>query len=111
MNFVLDFQMLYLGLGLLGLVLINILLGSIDGFLQKQFDKVKLINGIIKGSIVTVSFIGVYLIGNLVPDITIEINGQEMTLLMAINVIILGGFAYYAKEVLTKLASFIGVKL
>ena len=111
MDITIDFQMLYLGIGLLGLVLINILLGSIDGFLQKQFDKSKLLNGIIKGGIVTSSFVGIYLIGCLVPDIMIDINGQEITLLMAVNVIILGGFAYYAKEVLMKLASFINIKL
>jgi len=106
-----DFQMVYLGIGLLGLILINILLGSINSFLERKFDKVKFINGIIKGVIVTISFIGVYFIGVIVPNISIDINGQEITLLMAINVIILGGFTYYAKEVLIKLSSFVNAKI
>jgi len=110
MNFVFDFQILYLGIGLLGLILINILLGSINSFLERKFDKEKFINGIIKGSIVIISFVGVYLIGNIVPDVILDINEQEVTLLMAINVIILGGFIWYAKEVLQKLASFINAK-
>lgn len=110
MNFVLDYQMIYLAAGLLGLILINILLGSISSFLERKFDLEIFVNGLIKGIIVIVSFAGVYLIGFFVPDILIEINGQEFTLLMAVNIIVFGGFVFYAKEVLVKLSAFVNAK-
>lgn len=111
MDFILDFEMLKLGIGLLGLIIINILLGSTDGLLRKEFNKEKFIAGIIKGGIVVVSFLGVYLIGSiLVPEITIDINGQQITLLMAVNLILLSAFSIYAYEVLKKLAVFVRAK-
>jgi small basic protein len=110
MNFVFDFQMLYLGVGLLGLVLINILLGSINSILERKFDKKIFINGIIKGFIVVVSFIGVYGIGLINSEIYLDINGQQLTLLMAVNTIVLGGFVFYGKEVMVKLANFVNAK-
>lgn len=110
MNFVFDFQMLNLGIALLGFIIINILLGSINGILERKFDKEKFINGIIKGGIVAISFVGVYFIGTLIPDVMIDINGQEITILMAVNLIVVSGLAWYAKEVLVKLASFVKAK-
>ena len=110
MNFVFDFQMLNLGIALLGFIIINILLGSMDTLLQKKFDKDKCIMGCIKGAIITASFVGVYFIGTLIPDVMIDINGQEITILMAVNLIVVSGLAWYAKEVLIKLASFVKAK-
>lgn len=110
MNFVFDFQMLYLAIGLLGLILINVLIGSINGFLERKFDKKKFIDGLIKGSVVCVSFVGVYFIGILNPSIAIEIGDQQLTLLMAVNIVLLSGFGWYGKEVLTKLATFVNAK-
>lgn len=111
MNFAFDFQMLYLGIGLLGFVCLNILLGSVDGLLQKQFDKVKFLNGVIKGAVVSFSFVAVYFIGCLLPEIAINIDGQELTILMAVKLILTGGVVYYAKEVIVgKLIPFVGAK-
>ena len=110
MNFVFDYEMLYLGGGLTGLILINILIGSIDGLLQRKFDITKFVSGIIKGAVVSISFIGVYVIGIFNPSITLEILGQELTLPMAVYMIVLGGFLWYAYEVLRKLAGFVKAK-
>ena len=109
-DFVFDFQMLNLGIGLAILIVINILLGSINSLLQRTFEKEKFISGLIKGSIVTVSFLGVYAVGILNPTISLDIAGQQLTLLMAVNVILIGGFSYYGFEVVSKLASFVGAK-
>ncbi len=109
-NFVFDYQMLNLGIGLIGLILINIFLGSINSFLERKFNKEKFINGIIKGSVVTVSFLGVYGVGILNPEISLDIAGQQLTLLMAVNIILIGGFSWYGFEVLKKLASFVNAK-
>jgi len=111
MDFVVDFQILYLGVGLMGLIVINILLGSIDSILQRKFDKRKFFNGTIKGLIVSVSFIGVYYVGVLVPNITINISGQELTLVMAVSLLMTAGFSWYAVEVIGKLAKFVNAKV
>jgi len=110
--FQIDMQMLYLGIGLLGAIIINILLGSVSSILQRQFDKTKFINGIIKGAIVAICFIGVYFIGLLAPAIIlININGQEVTILTAIQIILVTSFLYYIKEVIIKLAKFVNAKV
>lgn len=107
-----DIQIFTLGLSLLALICINILLGSINAIIHKDFDKIKLIQGSIKGVIICVSFIGCYFIGVLNPDIiVINANGQDINLLTAINVIILSGYIWYGKEVLIKLANFINVDI
>lgn len=109
--FTIDLQMLNLAIGLLGLILVNILLGSVSAILEKKFDKTKFFNGIIKGVIVAFCFIAVYFIGLLTPSIIImEMNGQEVTLLTAIQLILLTSFLYYGKEVVVKLAFFVNAK-
>lgn len=109
-NFVFDYQMLNLGIGLIILISINILLGSINSLLDRKFDKTKFINGCIKGFIISLSFVGVYCVGILNPSISLDIAGQQLTLLMAVNVILIGGFSWYGYEVLKKLASFVNAK-
>ncbi len=109
-NFAIDFQMLNLGIGLIILVCTNILLGSINSLLERKFDKEKFISGLIKGVIVSISFIAVYFVGILNPNISIDVVGQQLTLIMAVNVILFGGFGWYGIEVLSKLASFVKAK-
>ena len=48
--------------------------------------------------------------GILNPSIALEIMGQQLTLLMAVNTILIGGFSWYGFEVLKKLASFVNAK-
>jgi small basic protein len=110
-NFIIDFDMLRLSIGLVGLIGANILLGSVDAFLQGQFDKRVFRNGAIKGAVVAISFVLVYFVGVLNPDITLEVSGQQMTLLMMVNAILLVGFGKYAIEVVSKLKDMILSKL
>lgn len=108
MNFIFDTQIVNLGIGLLGLILINILLGSITSIIEKKFDKAKLIQGLIKGTIVIISFIGVFVIGLLNPNVLlVSMNGQELNLVSVINAIVLAGFIFYGKQVLSKLSVFV----
>ena len=110
--FIIDLQMIYLGVGLFGLILVNILLGSVHAILEKQFNKEKFKNGIIKGVIVGISIIIVYFIGLLTPTIIImEMNGQKVTLITAIQLILVTSFLYYGKEVIVKLTIFMNSKL
>jgi len=106
-----DIQTLYLGASLLGLVIINIVLGSISSLFQKQFDKVKFWQGVLKGLIVIFCFVGVVFIGRLNPNvIVINVNGQDVSLLTGTYMLMLGSYIFYGKEVLVKLSSFISGK-
>ena len=103
MNFVVDFAMLKLSIGLIILIGINILLGSVDAIIQGLFDKQVFKRGAIKGAVIAVGFVGVYFAGVLNPDITLEVAGQQMTLVMAVSTILLIGFGGYGIQVLGKL--------
>ena len=103
-----EIQILNLSIGLMGLMIINIVLGSVDAIFKKSFDKQRFIQGIIKGVIVTFCFMGTYYIGKLNPDvIVIDVNGQEVNVLTSIYLTILAGFITYAKQVIDKLRMFI----
>jgi hypothetical protein len=103
-----DQQILVLGASLLGLVIINIILGSVTGLFQQQFDKVKFFYGILKGIIVTACFIGVCYIGKLTPDIiVINVNGQDVSLYDGTYMLMMGSYVWYGKEVLVKLSGFV----
>lgn len=106
--FVFDTAIINLGIGLLGLILINILLGSITSIIEKRFDKAKFIQGLVKGIVVIVSFVGVFAIGVLNPNVLVlSMNGQDVNLITGINLIVLAGYLFYGKQVLTKLSSFV----
>ena len=97
-------EMIKLGLGLLGLMSINIILGSIDSIFNQSFDKVKFKQGIFKSLIIMLCTIGIYVIGYFNPNvIVINVNGQDVGLLTAIYLMIMGGFVLYGKQCIEKL--------
>lgn len=101
-----------LGLGLLLLIVVNIILGSVDAWLSGEFDKPKFRRGIAKGAIVAMCFAITYLVGWLNPEVVaISINGQAVNLLTAVYLVIMAGFLFYAYEVIGKLAGFVKGKL
>ena len=101
-----------LGLGLLLLIVVNIVLGSIDAMLSSEWDKPKFWRGVTKGAIVALCFAITYLVGWLNPDVVaISINGQAVNLLTAVYLVIMAGFLFYAYEVIGKLAGFVKGKL
>lgn len=101
-----------LGIGLVLLITVNIILGSVDAMLAGEFDRTKFWRGIVKGAIVAVCFIITYLVGWLNPGVVaISINGQAVNLLTAVYLVIMAGFLFYAYEVIGKLAAFVKGKL
>lgn len=107
-----DMEILKLAGGLIALILSNILLGSMSAFLNQQFDIKKLRQGLIKGFVVIVSFILVYVAGLLNMDIiTVDINGEVVNLIAGINILLSLGALWYAKEVFIKLKNFIVGKI
>lgn len=57
-------SIIHLAVGLVLLVAVNIVLGSLNALFDGSFDKVKLRNGIIKGIIVAACFIAFYMAGS-----------------------------------------------
>lgn len=107
-----DMEILKLAGGLIALMLSNILLGSMSAFLNQQFDIKKLKQGLIKATVVIVSFILVYVAGLLNMDIiTVDVNGEVVNLISGINLLLTMGALWYAKEVFIKLKSFVVGKI
>jgi uncharacterized membrane protein (DUF485 family) len=102
------------GIGLIVLIVINIVLGSLDAWLATPttFDKDKCKKGIIKGAVVALCFIATYGVGYLNPDImAVNINGIDVNLLIGVTIILSMGYVWYAKEVISKLSKFINAKV
>lgn len=99
-----DINIIKLGAGLLLLILANIALGSVRAVIERTFDKTKLINGMMKGGIISAVLIAVYLSGWLNPDLlVIDADGESINLMTAIYLLLLAAFAFYAIDILKKL--------
>ncbi len=102
---------LYLGIGTLVLVCVNIALGSISALMNREWNWTTFWKGIIKVTIITVAFAAVWFVGWLNKDlVTVEVNGQMVNLQMAVHLILAAGFAVYAKKVVGKLKELIAKK-
>jgi len=107
-----DMNTVYLGIGLIIFMIVNITLGSIDAVLTNTFDWGKFKRGIIKAIVVLICFILIYIAGAINADvIIINVNGQEVNILTAIYFVIFSGLTWYVKEVLTKLASLVKAQI
>ena len=97
-----------LGIGLVLLMCINIVLGSIDSIFKQSFDKKKFTQGLLKSFIIALCTMGIYGVGYLNPDvIAMNINGQDVNLLTTIYILIMSGFVLYAKQCVEKLSKII----
>lgn len=106
-----DQAFLNLTIGLLILIVANIVLGSTDAIFNQKFDVVRFFKGIGKGVLVAGSMVGIYYAGTLNPDIiAVDIGGQQLTILSAINIVVLGAYYLYAKQVFEKLTAILGSK-
>lgn len=107
-----DITTLKLAAGLLLLIAANVILGSADAIIGGQFDKTKCWRGALKGLFIFLAFMLTYIAGFLNPQIVVvAIDGKSVDLLAAVVLIIIAGYAWYAKEVLVKLASIIKAKV
>lgn len=100
-----DLSIINLGVGLVLLMGVNIFLGSIDSIFTKSFDWKKFKLGLLKSfSVIVCAFI-MYIVGWLNPNVVaINIDGQAITLLMAIYMVIMTAFVTYAKQCIDKLS-------
>lgn len=104
-------ETLYLGIGTLILVCVNIALGSISALMNREWNWTTFWNGVIKGSIIILAFAAVWFVGWLNKDlVSVEVDGQMVNLQMAVHLILAAGFAVYAKKVIVKLKELITKK-
>ena len=94
---------LYLAIGLIILITVNIVLGSLAAMFAGSFDWKRFRTGIYKGGIVFACLALVYLTGWLNQDIMVfEVSGQTVNLMQATYLIIFAGYIYYGSNVITK---------
>ena len=97
-------DILFLGLGLLILIIVHIAIGSVNALVNKEWNWKTFWSGVIKGAIFTVSFVAVWFVGWLNKELAIiELNGQTVNLETGVYFILLTGFTYYAGKVLIQL--------
>jgi hypothetical protein len=97
-----------LALGLIILIIVNIVLGSLSALFQNTYCRKKLLCGLIKAGIVLVCFAGTYLVGYLNPGIVaVEVDGVEVTVMTGIQLVVLVGYYHYAKQVIEKLTAIV----
>lgn len=97
-------SIIHLAVGLVLLVAVNIVLGGLNALFDGSFDKVKLRNGIIKGTLWRP--VSCLLHGRLAQPldiIAIDVDGQTVNLMTASNLALLTAYVLYAKDVFVKL--------
>lgn len=100
----LDMTVVKLAAGLLLLIAANIALGSINAIIAGTWDLVKFRNGCIKGLVVAVALLAVYMAGFLNPDLmVVDVDGQKVNLMTAVTLTMLAAFTVYAVDVIKKL--------
>ena len=93
-----------LAIGLVLLVAVNVVLGSLNALFDGTFDRIKCRNGVIKGIIIAACFVAFYVAGRLNPDIVaIDIDGETVNVATAANLAMVTAYVLYAKDVLSKL--------
>lgn len=104
--------MIRLGLGLLLLMASNILLGLVNATIAFRFSKEILSRGLLKASIIVICFALACTAGYLNPDIaSIQVNGMEVNVLSAVNMVVLAGYYHYTRQVISKFAALVSGKV
>ena len=94
---------LYLAIGLIILMAVNIVLGSLTAMFAGSFNWKRFQTGIFKGSIIFVCLALVYLAGWLNQNIiAFEISGQTVNLMQATYLVLFAGYVYYGSNGITK---------
>lgn len=102
--------MIKIVIGLISVMLANVLLGVTLAKLKKEFNKEKLLNGLVKYLSIVLGVLLMYLAGYLNSDIVIaNINNVEVNLMTAIEVLFVSGIVYYGMQNLIKLKDLLGL--
>ena len=102
--------MIKIVIGMVSVMIANVLLGVTLAKLKKEFNKEKLLNGLVKYLSIIIGVLLMYLAGYLNSDIMIaNINNVEVNLMTAIEVLFVSGIVYYGMQDLIKLKDLLGL--
>lgn len=102
--------MIKIVIGLVSVMIANVLLGVTLAKLKKEFNKEKLLNGLVKYLSIIIGVLLMYLAGYLNSNIMIaNINNVEVNLMTAIEVLFVSGIVYYGMQDLIKLKDLLGL--
>ena len=102
--------MIKIFIGLVSVMMANVLFGVTLAKLKKEFNKEKLLNGLVKYLSIIIGVLLMYLAGYLNSDIMIaNINNVEVNLMTAIEVLFVSGIVYYGMQDLIKLKDLLGL--
>ena len=102
--------MIKIVIGLISVMIANVLLGVTLAKLKKEFNKEKLLNGLVKYMSIVLGVLLMYLAGYLNSDIMIaNINNVEVNLMTGIEVLFVSGIVFYGMQDLIKLKDLLGL--
>ena len=102
--------MIKIVIGLISVMIANVLLGVTLAKLKKEFNKEKLLNGLVKYLSIIIGVLLMYLAGYLNSEIMIaNINNVEVNLMTAIEVLFISGIVFYGMQDLIKLKDLLGI--
>jgi small basic protein len=103
--------MIRLSIGLVSVMVANIIMGTTLAKLKSKFSKKKCVEGIIKVGSIVVSVLLMYLCSYLNADIMVaSINGMNVNLIDAIELLFTAGIVYYGSQDLIKLKDILQLK-
>lgn len=103
--------MIRLSIGLVSVMVANVIMGMTLAKLKSKFSKKKCLEGIVKILSIVISISLMYLCSYLNSDIMIaSINGMNVNLIDAIELLFTAGIVYYGSQDLIKLKDILQVK-
>ena len=103
--------MIRLSIGLVSVMIANVIMGMTLAKLKSNFSKKKCLEGIFKIVSIIVSILLMYLCSYLNADIMVaSINGMNVNLIDAIELLFTAGIVYYGSQDLLKLKDILQVK-
>lgn len=103
--------MIKLSIGLISVMIANVIMGITLAKLKSQFSKKKCFEGLVKITSIVISILLMYLCSYLNADIMVaSINGMNVNLIDAIELLFTAGIVYYGSQDLIKLKDILQVK-
>lgn len=103
--------MIRLSIGLVSVMIANVIMGMTLAKLKSKFSKKKCLEGIVKILSIVVSISLMYLCSYLNSDIMVaSVNGMNVNLIDAIELLFTAGIVYYGSQDLIKLKDILQVK-
>lgn len=103
--------MIRLSIGLISVMVANVIMGVTLAKLKSQFNKKKCFEGLVKIASIIISILLMYLCSYLNADIMVaSINGMNVNLIDAIELLFTAGIVYYGSQDLIKLKDILQLK-